>query len=173
MRQEWLVGCFCFRVSHVKLQSRCQPGLLPFEGSLELEDPLLIWTTRMADSRRPQFLIICSRACLSTFPEWWLASPAWVSKGEQDEATMSFLTWPRNSHTIIFTISYWLLGLALGSVGADYTELRPPGGQDYCAPSWRRLPHKVFQIYQQTVILSICRWVFKSLLYLQLSLLLS
>lgn len=42
---------------------------------LELEDPLLIWITHMAESRRPQFLIIWS---LDILPIRWLASPGWV-----------------------------------------------------------------------------------------------
>ena len=138
---------------------------------LELEGPLLICVTHMAESRRPQFLIIRSWACLDILPIWWLASPGWVIQGTSrwSHNVFSDLALKLTHH--LFHSILLVAWVSSRQCGSGLHRAMPSRGSRLLWAILEALTTQGLYIYQQTVNFSVCQRVFKSLLYLQVSLL--
>lgn len=170
MGQEWLAGRFWF-TSHMKLQSRCSQGCGHLKVCLGLEDPLLIWVTHLAESKRPGFLIIWSShgvAWVSSQYGGWPPQRKW-SQREQDGGDNVFSNLAskvkhHHFHTVLLfpqvSSSQCVRGLPK-AVNTRRSRLLWAMLEAGCHAS-------IFS--QQKAILSIRQWFFKSLLYVQLSL---
>lgn len=124
----------CLKVFH-EVASRCHPELQSCEGLARdsIQDGTFTWCWYEQEASGPSHVDLSSSFFSASMTQMLALPPEWSIQKSKAEATMSLMTLPQKSCSIISIVLYWLQRSAFFSAGGHCTGVWITRGENH----WR------------------------------------